>query len=189
MRAIENIWHRLLAGWKWVLSFCKRDWEVEAYPIYVRRQKPDPDSPYQNNPRFKFVRYWARIINWNVDGGGDTRETAFAELREKFASRKMQLAQDGKPLPRPGNKVPIQFASQERVNSHPELKKDFTRRVLGLDRAFISDKSSLWDFHTEETNEALLAKIKEAYGVDVSDIESGMLCDIFDRIGEAGRTK
>jgi hypothetical protein len=35
------------------------------------------------------------------------------------------------------------------------------------------DESSLWDFHGDESNEALPTKIKEVYGVDVSDIRSG----------------
>lgn len=47
---------------------------------------------------------------------------------------------------------------------------------------FISDESSLWDFHTEETNEHLFEKILEIYEVDVSDIENGNLVEIFKRI-------
>jgi hypothetical protein len=43
-------------------------------------------------------------------------------------------------------------------------------------------KSSLWDFHGDETNDALHAKIKEVYGVDVSDIKSGNLSEILERI-------
>ena len=66
----------------------------------------------------------------------------------------------------------LEFASRTRVSAHPELVEDFTRRVLNLDWAFISDESSLWDFHEAGTNGALIARIKEVYGVDVSDIES-----------------
>ena len=66
--------------------------------------------------------------------------------------------------------------------AHPELAEDFVRRVLGLDWAWISDESSLWDFHTSETNELLCTKIMQVYGVDVSDIESGKLSEILDRI-------
>ena len=57
-------------------------------------------------------------------------------------------------------------------------------RVLGLDSVWISDESSLWDFHTDETNENLANRIKDMYGADVSDISSGNLADIFDRIAE-----
>jgi hypothetical protein len=91
-----------------------------------------------------------------------------------------------KPLPRPGIHAPIEFAAQERVDAHPELADDFVRRVLGLDWAWISDGSSLSDFHTGETNDALYAKIGEVYGVDVSDIENGNLAEILDRIAASG---
>jgi hypothetical protein len=74
---------------------------------------------------------------------------------------------------------------QQRVSAHSELADDFTRRVLNLDWAFISDESSLWDFHHAETNESLIARIKEVYGVDVSDIESAKLSEILERIAIA----
>ena len=78
----------------------------------------------------------------------------------------------------------MNFASQDRVKLHAELSLDFTRRVLGLPWAFISDESTLWDFHTENTNDEFVAKIKEVYGVDVSNIESARLCEIFERIAQ-----
>ncbi len=89
------------------------------------------------------------------------------------------------PMPRPGTHVPVKFADSGRVNAHPELAADFIHRVLKLDWAWISDQSSLWDFHSEDSNDALITKIKEIYGVDVSDIESARLCDIFERISES----
>lgn len=76
----------------------------------------------------------------------------------------------------------LEFAPRKRVSAHPELAEDFTRRVLNLDWAFISDESSLWDFHEAGTNGALIARIKEIYGVDVSDIESAKLPEILERI-------
>ncbi|MBZ5549345.1 MAG: hypothetical protein LAO22_15535, partial [Acidobacteriia bacterium] len=71
---------------------------------------------------------------------------------------------------------------QERVSAHPELAEDFVYRVLELDWAWISDESSLWDFHRDETNDALISRIKEVYGVDVSDIQSARLSEILERI-------
>ena len=47
---------------------------------------------------------------------------------------------------RPGRKVNIEFASQEKVSSDPALSDDFIERILGLEGAWISDESSLWDF-------------------------------------------
>ncbi len=77
-----------------------------------------------------------------------------------------------------------EFAQRKRVGAHAELAEDFTRRVLNLDWAFISDESSLWDFHEDLANEALTTRIKEVYGVDVSDIESAKLPDILERIAK-----
>jgi hypothetical protein len=182
MQAVIRLRNFLHARWKWAMSFRAHDWQLADYPIHVRRQLPDPDCVFDHNPRFKLHNYVAAIINWHVDGFGETREDALSDLHAKYLARKAKLAEEGKPLPRPGTNVPIEFASQERVNAHPDLAQDFIHRVLGLEWAFISDESCLWDFHTEENNDALIAKIREVYDVDVSDIESGNLGEILDRI-------
>lgn len=79
----------------------------------------------------------------------------------------------------------MEFARQDRINAHQSLKDDFVSRVLGLEWAFISDESSLRDFHTEPSNDALCSKIRQTYGVDVGDIESGNLADILERIARS----
>ncbi len=186
MQAVTRLRNFLLARWKWALSFHTHDWQLVDYPISVRAQSPDPASPFDNNPRFKLRNYVVRVVNWpTMDGSGDSRQEALNDLRAKFLTRKAKLAEEGKPLPRPGTNVSIEFAPQERVNAHPDLAQDFIHRVLELPWAFISDQSSLWDFHTEETSDALFAKIREVYSVDVSDIESGNLSEILDRIAVA----
>ena len=68
------------------------------------------------------------------------------------------------------------------MGRHPELTRDFAHRVLGLEWVWISDSSSLWDFHGDLTNDSLVEKIRSVYGIDVSDIASANLADIFDRI-------
>ncbi len=62
------------------------------------------------------------------------------------------------------------------------------KRALGIDIAecFISDESSLWDFHGDDDNAALYTKVVLLYGVDVSDIEGARLADIFDRLSAHG---
>jgi hypothetical protein len=112
-----------------------------------------------------------------MTGGGDTTQEALRELGKRFESAKAR-----KPLPRPGTHVPVEFASGQKIDAHRELAADFIRRVLNLDWAWISDESSLWDFHYAEDNAALIAKIEEVYGVDVSDIESARLSEILERI-------
>ncbi len=171
--------NRIVAFWKYCLSFRKHDWELSDYPIAIREHKFNPDY---SSPRFTQHRYLAYIVNWAVTGGGDTPQRAISDLQDKFQSIKSAWNLEGRPLPRPGTVGPIEFASQKRVEVNQDLSEEFIRRILDLDWAWISDESSLWDFHTEETNELLHAKIMEVYGVDVSDIESAKLSEILDRI-------
>jgi hypothetical protein len=169
------------ALWKLCLSFRKHDWELADYPIAFRTQEPDPASDY-TAPRFKLPRHVASIVNWHLSGNGDSREEALESLRGTFDAVKLKRQQEGRQLPRPGTHVPIEFASHERVNAHPELADDFIHKVLELDEVWISDESSLWDFHTDETNDILCSRIKEIYGVEVSDIQSARLSEILERI-------
>jgi hypothetical protein len=181
---VVTVKNRIRAWWKWLLSLFKRDWNLSDYPISVREHEIDPSYV---GTRLKQHRYTAQIVNWWViSGGGDTKTEALQELQRRFATVKTEKASDGKKLPRPGTHVEIEFAPTELANAHAELAEDFTRRVLNLDWAFISDESSLWDFHSSDDNQDLIAKINEVYGVDVSDIQSAKLWQILDRIA-AGR--
>jgi hypothetical protein len=74
------------------------------------------------------------------------------------------------------------FAARKRIDQHPDLEKDFIHRILELPWAFVSDESSLWDFHSDLTNDAFVAKIHAIFGVDVSDIPKGNIADILDLI-------
>ncbi|HEY4765785.1 MAG TPA: hypothetical protein VIH75_19080 [Candidatus Sulfotelmatobacter sp.] len=148
----------------------KQDWKLSDYPISVREH--EIDTSYVGT-RLKQHRYTAQIVNWWViSGGGNTQLEALQELQKRFATVTAEKAKDGKKLPRPGTHVEIEFASRDRVDAHAELAEDFIRRVLNLDWAFVSDESSLRDFHSSDDNHDLIAKINVVYGVDVSDIES-----------------
>ncbi len=164
--------------WKWCCSFAKTDWKLQDYPISIRPQELELNLP----ARLMQHQYWARVLGWHMDAGGASKAEALDALGEQFAKRKSDWLKKGKPLPRPGVNVPIEFAPRERIGAHAKLAEDFMHRILGLEEAWISDKSSLWDFHFDETNEELLAKIRQVYGVDVSDIESAKLWEIFERI-------
>lgn len=172
------------AAWKFCLSFTKREWELWDYPLVIRKQEPpqEPNVSERGSPP-----YAARIVNWWVMTGlGNTPEEAMNELAGQLAQMKENRHRERKPMPRPGTKVPIEFAPSTRVYADQGLAEDFIRRVLGLEWAFISDQSSLWDFHTGETNQILIAKIQDLYGVDVSDIESGNVAIILERIARDG---
>lgn len=169
--------------WKYCLSFRKHDWSLDDHPVRIRKNQPlDLDL----GARFKYEPYLAQVINWRaLSGGGDSPQQARAALADAFNSAKTERLQRLKPLPRPGTSVPIEFAHQERVSRDPDLKEDFVRRVIGLEWAWISDESSLWDFHTQETNDSLVKKIIDTYGVDVSDIASGNIAQILERIASS----
>jgi hypothetical protein len=171
--------NQVVAFWKFCLSFRKSVWELNDYPVAIREQWFDLDF---KSSRFTQHRYIAYIVNWAMSGGGDTQKDAISDLENKFQSVKSRWKTEGRPLFRPGRVGPVEFASQQRIDANHELSEDFIRRVLDLDWAWISDESSLWDFHTNETNDLLYLRIFEIYGVDVSDIKSGNLSQILDRI-------
>ena len=166
--------------WKRVLSYRKREWNFEDYPIVVRRQILDgvPDGANHES------RYWARVLGWLIDETAPTKSEALTKLRDRYAQRKQLRIEEGESIPRPGTRVPIKFASQKRVNADNELATDFIHRVLRLEWAFISDGSSLWDFTTEDSIKEFQNRIFLIYGVPVYDIEDGNLGKVLERIRE-----
>src|SRR5919204_5330404 len=139
---------RFKIAWKYCLSFLKNEWTVEDYPIRFRHFDIDADQYYG---RLKPVRWSAQVLNWPaMQGHGDTMEEAVENLRKVLAERKAR----GQRLARPGTGLPIEFAPTYRIDEHPDLARDFFRRIVNLnyDECFISNESSLWDFHLGETN-------------------------------------
>jgi len=166
----------LKAGAKYLLSFTKTDWQLTDYPIRFRHFDVG-----DTGGRLKQFPWFAQIINWWQMGGfGDTKQEAYVDLQNKFG----EIKSNGKTLPRPGTGLPIEFASTDRIRSFDDIADDFFRRVLDMNyrECFISDESTLWDFHTEESNEHLHKRIWDAYRVDISDIENGNLVKIFERL-------
>jgi len=164
---------------KYILSYFKSEWDLDDYPIRIKYQK---DHATNLAGRLIPIPCIAQITNWwGMAGHGNTKEQALSDLRNKFNNYKVRNR-----LPRPGTKVPIkfEFASTNEIDQYEFIAADFFKKVLNMNYydCFISDESSLWDFHNEETNEHLYEKILENYEVDVSDIESGNLVEIFKRI-------
>jgi len=167
---------------KYLLSFIKKDWNLEDYPIKFNFSDKGKIE-FEMSERFKFLPWSAQIINWpQMQGHGDTKIEAYKDLVKTFRERK-----DRKEIfPRPGKGLPIEFSTTERINKYSELGRDFLRKILDIDydNVFISDESSLWDFVLEETLDVEFEKIKIVYGVDVSDT-NGNLLEIFSRIGKS----
>lgn len=74
---------------------------------------------------------------------------------------------------------------------HKALAEDFITNILGLDYAttFITPQAGLSDFIGLEGSEEFPARIKERYGVDISDMKEDHLLDIFERIARARKAK
>lgn len=172
---VRGIRNGLKKAWKRGLSYRKSTWGFSDYPITVREQRDVPEGS----------RYWARVLGLNLDETSATRVGALESLERRFETRRGELAAEGKPSPRPGTEVPLKIAPQDRILKNDFLVNDFIERILDLPWALITDGSSLWHFHTGTSNEEYFAKIKEVYFVDVSDIESGNIAEILERIAAA----
>jgi hypothetical protein len=164
---------------KYILSFRKRDWGLGDYPITVRNQEAVPlkDASLRIVPWIVQIPYWIRMV-----GYGDTRGEAYADLARKFNEYKGM----GNKLPRPGTKVPLEVAPRVNISPFDHIAPGFFESILGMDykNILITDGSSLWDFHWGEPEE-MFDKVRNAYGVDISDIDDGNLAHIFKRIDES----
>jgi hypothetical protein len=174
-----NLLFQIKAGNKYLKSFLKTDWTIKDYPLRFRHFKTA--GQHDDNSRLKPFPWSAQIINWwQMHGTGETKEAAFADLKARFQIAKEQKGS----LPRPGTGLPIEFASTDQISLHWNIAEDFFNRVLDKNYhdCWISDESSLWDFHHHESNDHLNKKVWECYRVDISDIEDGNLVKIFQRI-------
>ena len=167
-----------LAWLKRVLSYRRTTWTIADYPVHLRRQDV---GGIESSGRGKPIAWTAQVINWwQKAGHGDTKEEALTNLRNAFEN--FRNTHDR--LPRPGTGAPVEFAPSHLIERHEALARDFLYRVLDLnyDECFLSDQSSLWDFHDGDSNEALHRKISDVYQIDVSDVEGARLGDIFEKI-------
>jgi hypothetical protein len=65
------------ALWKRLLSYRKRDWNLEDYPVIFRTQKIDPEP---RPKRLQMQPHIAQIVNWWLCGTGETPAEARANL-------------------------------------------------------------------------------------------------------------
>jgi hypothetical protein len=169
------------ATWKYLLSLAKKEWSIQDYPLRYIHQEV---SGCQENGFLRTIPWTVQIVNWwQMAGHGDTKEAAYAELAKRIEDYKSS----GEILPRPGTGRPLEFFSCEGIIKYESMTEDFFQRILNMkleDVLFLSDKSSLFDFHFDDSNNSCYEKIKSIYGVDVSDIKSGNLLEIFQRIDQ-----
>jgi hypothetical protein len=166
-----NIFIKLFKSW------FKSEWTAEDYPLRIRDQGEGP-----GHPRF-FVQVW----NWpTATGAGETREEAVADLQaflERYRAAKGRL-------PRPGTHVPLTFASADRIRTHHDLVEKFVCQVLDVpDGApvLISDESTLDHFEGAVAGEPIEVRFQQVFGVDVEDMMTHPIVDIFDQIKAQGQ--
>ena len=163
-------------GVSWLASFFRANWEPEHYPIELRLQKDVPPE----------AAWAARVPTWpGPIGFGATKSEARTALLKNLRDIAMARRKNGMSMPRPGTRVPIEFASTARVQSVPDLLEDFTVHVLGFgpaDPVFISDASSVSDFGDENCVAEIRQRIKDRYGVVVTEPEPVLIADVLDRI-------
>lgn len=97
------------------------------------------------------------------------------------------MNEDDKIIPSgPSKGKRIEMAPTSGVDMYQSIAEDFMKRIMGYEAGdfLISDESSLFDFEPFGEREVgeLHKKIQEEYDLDVSDIESGNLLEIFRRI-------
>ena len=80
----------------------------------------------------------------------------------------------------------IELASMTGIEMFFEIAEDFMQRILDFEPGdyLITDESSLWDFTSRDKQEIddIHKRIQEVYNLDVSDISTGNLLEIFRRI-------
>jgi hypothetical protein len=156
---------------RFFLSFLKNDWQIYDYPLKYKIQNNVEDNS----------KWLIQIINWRtLCGLGRTREEALKDLKKNFIK---QIKNKGF-KPRPGTKVPIKYASTEKIDNNIDFLDDFLEKVLDIKKdspVFISDLSSLYDFSFDDV-EKYYIKIKKYYNKDVRHIKDGNISKILEAI-------
>jgi hypothetical protein len=142
---------------KWCLSFFNRQWKLEDYPIHFRHYD---NSNFEGPERQRPADWLAQVIRWpGLAGVGRTREEALETLHNIFDN----FVDSGGTLPRPGTAKKLEWASREKLEKFSDIEQQFVSDILGLDWALMTDESSLWDFHAEESNDTYYFKIRDRY--------------------------
>lgn len=168
---------KILAFYKRLLSYTKKTWDLNDYPLRYKNQA---------DPNDKNIKPWVvQVVNWwTLTGLGDTKEEAYTMLNEAFENYKLY----NDTMPRPGCSVPFQYADTTAVDNLEHVAVDFFDKILDYNyyECFISDESSLIDFgqDTQET----LQKINDTYGLDLKEIGDGNIVRILTLIDEKSKT-
>lgn len=176
---------KLIAFVKVLASFFKRAWTLHDYPLRISQQE---EINLPTNGSWLPGAWHAQIVNWEqMAAYGSTREEALAHLTKNFNAYHRRHGA----VPRPGTNVPNELVPTTEIDQYIGIGRDFCEKILEVNfaRAFVSDESSLWDFLDRSDEADVFERIQHTYQVDVSDIQSGNLAQIFKRIHQHAATE
>ncbi|MCW3074538.1 MAG: hypothetical protein JWP69_1607 [Flaviaesturariibacter sp.] len=162
--------------WKRLLSYRKKTWRIDDYPLAYRKQP----MPADTLPEEGYKTWLVQVIRWELMLGlGNTKEEAYHYLESSF-NRYSQK----KPAPRPGTKVPIEFASRDKIAALEEIAISFFDEILHLDyyECLVTDESTLEDFrkHDDETFQLINA----FYHLNLDQSKDGNLVNILTQVSD-----
>jgi hypothetical protein len=167
--------HRARAWLAYIRSFFKKNWQLCDYPIhYMPQTHTGPDTPER-----------LRVLPWRAD-----ILAGISQAWETLEKRHTPILNQSSP---PHEKIgPSCLDLVDRFPSRSHQPKEFpsipisaitlSTKFWHTNGQFLSDESSLWDFHEETDNTALIRKIGVVYGVDVSHISSANIVEILEEI-------
>jgi len=168
---------RLLALWKRLLSYKKKDWTLKDYPLRYKQKSTTA------NPGIDSRSWSVQIIHWWwLVGLGDTKALAFDSLSEAFSTYKKNQAV----LPRPGTIVPLQIAATTELEQLEDIAVHFFPAVLGYDfhGILVTDESSVFDFGVDE--KPILETIYTLYHLQLNELGDGNIVRILKAIKANG---
>ncbi|PKB15266.1 hypothetical protein [Flavobacterium sp. 5] len=160
--------NQIKALYKYLISYFKNDWKFKDYPLKTWNNQ---------NAEIDELKFGASFTNWTMFvAHGNRKEVAIDNLKIQFKDYKAK----NDVLPRPGKKVPIQYAESTEIEKYEDIAIDFFDEIIEMDyfSCFISDHSSLHEFDID-TLEAV-EKIKSKYHIELD--EDLILVDIFKQI-------
>jgi predicted RNase H-like HicB family nuclease len=118
---------------------------------------------------------------------GSTHEQAVENLRKRFEERVSWMIGKGEPIPRPGSgRAKPKFAPNEQIEALRPFVDEFWSEILGTCYAtsFVSNESRLstWEQYVPGGKSALIQKIKDRYGVDITAFYDAPIPDVLGRI-------
>jgi len=120
---------------------------------------------------------------------GSTPEEAVENLRKRFEERVNLMMESGERIPRPGSgRARPRFAPNDQIEVLRPFVDEFWSEILGTSylTSFVSNESRLssWEHYVSGGRPALIQKVKERYGVDITAFYDDPIPDVLGRVQE-----